>query len=70
MTICTDRAKLLFWKEARSFDPGRWHAYDESGSSLCGKFVVVGIGQPRGARMKAPQTKRCGACLSKVRSGL
>ncbi len=40
-----------------------WHAYNAQGGSLCGGWVLVGMGRPHDSRGSRPRSNCCLACF-------
>jgi len=58
----------VFWhRPVESEIKARWHAYNDKGGTLCGKFHLIGVGMPKDATEKMPKKNRCGACLRKFK---
>lgn len=61
-------SNVAFWhKPDRWIDPRlQWHAYDQTGMSLCGALLICGTSRPDDARKRTPKAGKCRACTSKA----
>lgn len=62
-----DTPSQRFWHRPYSVESGaNWHLY-EHGASLCGTYILMGLGRPKDARVRTPKKDKCGQCLRKTR---